>query len=124
MSGNKAATKALRQLAESNDMQDRDAERRTWCVPLRLEVEETSRTRTIEVTTVDLSTQGMAFLYPGMLNAGTIVRVNHNGIRVSGWVRNCVHVRGKEHRIGVMFGDERPGRMPSAASRTEPAENG
>lgn len=87
---------------------EREASRYPWVTKLAVRiVDPTGGIRDIEITTHDLSVGGFSFLYNQFLHNGTIV-ITHikslpNQPTIMCVVRNCVHVKGAIHRIGVRF---------------------
>lgn len=94
---------------------ERGSERRTWSVPLLIEVQElmnrSSADRKLEVRTLDISASGFAFDYSQYLAVGTRVRVRFKSLAnrpcLEGVIRNCRLIDGSRHRMGVQF--EQPG---------------
>jgi len=87
-------------------------ERYPWIIDLTMWLEEPSgATRTLDVTTHDLSRGGFSFVYRQFLHAGTKIRARFNILpnrpTVAGLVRNCNWVGGHHHRVGVEFARER-----------------
>lgn len=92
---------------------DRKHERRAWAVPLTVMLEERTgqfhRSREVEVTTHNISVGGFAFVYNQYVHAGTIVKVQFDTLpnkpKLTGVVRNCAFLSGRQHRVGVQFLD-------------------
>lgn len=91
---------------------ERRHERKVWNAVLTLVIEEHLdggyvRHRQVEVTTVDISAGGFAFMHNKAINAETVVRARFEGLPqkpvLIGVVRNCRLVDGKQHRVGVQF---------------------
>ena len=86
-------------------------ERQQWTVPLTVQLEERGQygptCRTIEVSTVDISRGGFAFVFRQYISPGTIVRVQFDSLRnrprLEGKVRGCILIGGNQHRVGVKF---------------------
>jgi len=86
-------------------------ERRKWTVPLTVELEEVGQygpaSRTIEVSTVDVSRGGFAFVFRQYVFPGTVVRVQFDSLpkrpRLAGSVKSCNLIGGTQHRVGVQF---------------------
>ncbi len=91
----------------------RTGRRHPWCIPLTLEIEEVrpggTRRRHVEVTTHDICTGGFAFIFNQFVHPETIVRARFESLPtrpyLTGVVRNCVHLSGTQHRVGVEFVD-------------------
>jgi len=91
--------------------ENRQHERKAWCVPLTVlfkeKVLEGVIERPAEVTTHDISRGGFSFVYDQYVHLGTKIHVRFDTLpstpRVSGIVRNAIHLHGKRHRIGVKF---------------------
>ena len=89
----------------------REHERFTWCVPLELEIEESSGNcvtqRSLDVVTYDISRGGFAFLVRGYIHSGSLIRASFPSLegspRVDGIVRNCRYFGDNQHRVGVEF---------------------
>ncbi len=91
--------------------------RRAWRTALTVVLEESGGPspthRRLSVETRDLSSRGFAFLCQGAVNVGTAVfarfdTLPHRPI-LKGVVRNCTHVAGRQHRVGVEFVPLEPG---------------
>jgi len=87
---------------------ERSSERFPWVTSLALVIIDPQGTpRTLEVLTHDISAGGFSFVYRQFLHVGSMVRAEFtvlpNRPRLDGIVRNCVHVGGINHRIGVQF---------------------
>ena len=109
----------IKQLAEiqrkrQSDCQfiERKHERKSWNAVITLVIEEMvekelARHREIEVTTLDISAGGYAFMFKEFVNPGTVVRARFEGLPnkpiLVGVVRNCVDVDATQHRVGVQF---------------------
>jgi len=63
--------------------------------------------RTLRVTTHDISRSGFSFVYGQFLHVDTVVCTQFDTLPgrpiITGIVANCVHVGGRQHRIGVRF---------------------
>ncbi|MCB9852419.1 MAG: PilZ domain-containing protein [Phycisphaerales bacterium] len=86
----------------------REAKRYSWKIQLRVMiVDPAGSKREIDVMTHDLSTSGFSFMYNQYLHNGTVViaciKALPNQPKVLCVVRNCIHVRGASHRVGVRF---------------------
>lgn len=89
----------------------RRQQRHRWRVRLRMTIQECSegliQYRHIEVETSDLSPGGFAFICQQFLHVGTVVYPRFvslpNRPVVKGIVRNCAHLDGRRHRVGVEF---------------------
>ncbi len=98
----------------------RQHERHAWRVQRRLilvECGRMGRRLDLDVVTEDISKGGFAFVCQQYVPPGTIVflglEVMAPSAIVKGIVRNCVHVQGRKHRVGVQFVRLRPGeRLP------------
>jgi len=59
------------------------------------------------VVTHDISGSGFSFIFNQYVAPGTLARARFHALaeepRVSGVVRNCVHVHGKHYRVGIQF---------------------
>lgn len=79
----------------------------TLTVTISEQSEEGCRERTLEVRTADLSARGFAFLHKHYVHPGTAVRTCIESLpakpQLMGVVRNCTHLRGDQHRVGVEF---------------------
>jgi len=89
-------------------MNERQSERHAWVTGLTVLIEEKpGEPRAIEVTTHDISTGGLSFVFRQYIHAGTMLRLHFNVLpgrpALDGVVRNCVHVGGIYHRVGVQF---------------------
>jgi hypothetical protein len=87
---------------------ERSSERFAWVTSLVLVIiDPQGKPRTLEVVTHDISSGGFSFVYRQFLHAGSKVvaefTVLPNRPRLEGVVRNCSHVGGINHRIGVQF---------------------
>jgi hypothetical protein len=90
---------------------DRRTQRHTCRTPIDVYIREpgisTQTLRKLSVETVDLSKTGFAFLFNQYIPVGKEVVAEFIGAsdrpRLNGIVRNCVHLHGKTHRIGVEF---------------------
>ena len=86
-------------------------QRQKWTVPLTVQLEERGQygptCRTIEVSTVDISCGGFAFVFRQYISPGTTVRVQFDSLpnrpRLEGAVRGCILIGGNQHRVGVQF---------------------
>lgn len=104
-----ATLRALR--GEHASLAPRRHRRHTWKVKLRLELEEITvggrRKRALTVTSSDISVQGFSFHHRNFIHPGTLVRARVESLPdrpvLAGVVRNCVHLEGSRHRIGVEF---------------------
>lgn len=91
--------------------ENRKHERHQWSVQLTLEIEELTaggfRRRQLEVMTRNISKGGFAFVFGGYLHPDTKVSARFDTLpgkpRLTGIVRNCTLVSGRQHRIGVQF---------------------
>ena len=91
--------------------ENRQHERHQWSVQLTLEIEELTaggfRRRQLEVTTRNISKGGFAFVFGGYLHPDTKVSARFDTLpgkpRLTGVVRNCTLMSGRQHRIGVQF---------------------
>jgi len=89
----------------------RRSERKAWVVDLEVWLHETSTGDGVEtclrVTTRDLSTGGLSFIARRFVHPGTHMRTCFTALptkpTVWGLVRNCVHLSGSFHRVGVQF---------------------
>lgn len=121
----------MRQLSEQQrpgkGHRERRHERRAWAVPLTVRLEErcgdSVRTRDIEVTSHNISAGGFAFVYNQYVYEGTIVRVQFDTLprkpKLTGVVRNCILLGGRQHRVGVQFTEaESTGEASDAGDRT------
>lgn len=89
-------------------------ERHPWQVAVQVEILEDSSkitgdspSRTITVTTQDLSRNGFAFTYQGFIHPGTMIQVSfdmlpHQPVYL-GTVRHCNNIGGMMHLVGVQF---------------------
>lgn len=96
--------------------------RHKWTVPLTVELEEVGQyahtRRTIQVSTVDISRGGFAFVFKQYVAPGAIVRAQFDSLpkrpRLEGLVTGCVLLGGNQHRVGVQFTQakrsDKPGR--------------
>lgn len=93
------------------ESEGRKHKRHNWKVNLRLELVEpgrgSTRNRTIDVTSQDISLGGFSFAAPMFVHVGTVVYTRLNSLEgqpvVKAVVRNCVHIEGRLHRVGVEF---------------------
>lgn len=89
----------------------RTADRKPWCVPIRVQILEPCDKggvpREIEVATHDLSTRGFSFVTQYYVHNGGRVITTFEAISqkptIIGVVRNCIHLGGALHRVGVEF---------------------
>lgn len=88
----------------------RRRERHGWSANIEVEIDPSmvggGRAITATVATIDLSPAGVAFRYHTYLQTGTLVHMTlplPGEPRVLGVVRNCIHMKGKQHRVGVKF---------------------
>lgn len=85
--------------------------RRPWRTRVRITVQECCqgmlRRRDIEVYTCDLSASGFAFRCQQFIHPGTIQYPRFEALpnrpTLKAIVRNCVHVSGRDHRVGAEF---------------------
>lgn len=104
-----ATLRALR--GEHASLTPRRHRRHRWQVKLRLDLEEVTvggrRRRALTVTSSDISVQGFSFFHRNFIHPGTLVRARVEALPdrpvLVGIVRNCIHVEGNRHRIGVEF---------------------
>jgi hypothetical protein len=89
----------------------RRQQRYAWHVRLRMAILECSEgvvnRRDVEVETCDLSASGFAFLSRQFVHVGTMVYPRFTNLPkrpvLKGIVRNCTHLEGRRHRVGVEF---------------------
>lgn len=110
-----ALHRVLTELREKHDAdggrESRQRERFEWAAPLRLEIEDVAsgmgRRRELDVLACDLSRGGFSFVHPSYVHPGSLVCAQFTSLpdrpRISGIVRNCVHLHARLHRIGVEF---------------------
>lgn len=106
----------LNELREGASSQDgrRRFRRYTWRVRLRVELEERTaegvRFRQCDVMTEDIGRGGFAFIHTQLVHPGTKVRAKLTLLphqpTVVGEVRNCTHLEGQKHRVGVEFAEK------------------
>ncbi len=90
---------------------NRRHERYAWTVPLSLTIEETGDSgvdsREVVVTTHDISLGGFAFIARSYVHPGSVISARFDTLpgkpRLVGVVRNCIHLSGALHRVGVQF---------------------
>ena len=97
----------------ADDGRTRRQRRHEWRVRLRMAIQECSeelihrREIEIEIETCDLSASGFAFVSQQFLHVGTLVYPRFvtlpNRPVLKGIVRNCRHIEGRRHRVGVEF---------------------
>lgn len=90
--------------------QPRASKRTRWRAEVEVQIDETMgggvRTRSDHVRTLDISTGGIAFLFQSYVQPGAGVSIDlplPGKPCVEGVVRNCVHMRGRFHRVGVQL---------------------
>lgn len=91
--------------------QQREHERHSWTVSLSLTLIERStagaRERHLDVVTHDISRGGFSFVARCYVHPGTVVSARVEALPnrpvLRGVVRNCAHIRGSDHRVGVQF---------------------
>ena len=89
--------------------EDRQHARHSWCVPLSVQVKDpgTGATRTLDVTSHDISKGGFSFVTTNFIHVGSRISTTFESLPakplVRGIVRSCRHVDGTRHRIGVQF---------------------
>lgn len=86
----------------------READRYPWAIKLHVTIIDPMGTpREIVVQTHDLSIGGFSFIYNQFLHNGTVVIACIKALpkqpKVLCIVKNCVHVKGASHRVGVRF---------------------
>jgi hypothetical protein len=104
---------ALRRQQIADNKRVRQHQRHNWVTQLTVELEEKSelsvRRREVRVMTCDVSAGGFSFIYRRYVHLGTCVRVRFDSLpsrpRMIGVVRNCRHMNGTTHRVGVEFVD-------------------
>lgn len=94
--------------AKVDDKNRRDADRYPWVTQLHVRIVDLSgNSRDIDVTTHDLSVGGFSFLHSQFLHNGTIILTRIKSLphqpTLMCIVRNCTHVKGATHRVGVRF---------------------
>ncbi len=90
--------------------------RSPWVTTLTLWVKDRRNSwdapRALRVTTHDISRSGFSFIYGQFLHADTVVCTQFDTLPgrpiITGIVANCVHVGGRQHRIGVRFVEADP----------------
>jgi hypothetical protein len=82
---------------------------------LMLQVTGTSQRQEVVVTTCDLSSQGFSFICDRFVYPDTVVYPHFDSLPsrpvMKGVVRNCVHLEGRQHRVGVQFVNLEPGEI-------------
>lgn len=103
----------------------RRQDRKAWNVHLRLIIYEGSASgtpRDTEAVTHDLSTGGYSFITRYYVHVGATVEATFDTLpqrpTIIGVVRNCIHLGGAMHRVGVQFTEVR---RHDAASPADPA---
>jgi len=89
----------------------RGSERKAWVTHLEIHLQEVTPMGIVEtcqqVMTHDISTGGLSFIAKRFVHPGsqieTCFQALPNQPRIRGIVRNCVHVGGPFHRVGVQF---------------------
>ncbi|HPF39211.1 MAG TPA: PilZ domain-containing protein [Phycisphaerae bacterium] len=94
--------------ADSTTVEKRGSDRYAWRTRLRVTIVDPSGARReIDVTTHDLSIGGFSFMFNQYVHNGTVVIACIKALpekpMVLCVVRNCVHVKGAMHRVGVNF---------------------
>ncbi len=107
----------------------RGQDRKPWTVHLRLQIQEVgsaSSAREAEAVTHDLSTGGFSFITRYYVHVGAVVAATFDTVpqkpTIVGVVRNCIHLGGALHRVGVQFTEVH--RNDSNATLAKPAEVG
>lgn len=98
----------------------RQRERYDWKAELRvlleLQQEGFASWREVTVNTCDISSSGYSFICEQYVHVGTVVHARFEMLprrpALKGVVRNCVHLGGREHRVGVEFVRYAPGEKP------------
>ncbi|MCA9255494.1 MAG: PilZ domain-containing protein [Phycisphaerales bacterium] len=94
--------------ADSTIVEKRGSDRYAWKIKLHVTIVDPSGARReIDVTTHDLSIGGFSFIFNQYVHNGTVVIACIKALPqkplVLCVVRNCVHVKGAMHRVGVNF---------------------
>lgn len=118
------ASEVIKALTEGtdDDSESRDRERHPWRKTISVELEESMegghRARTLMVTTIDLSRNGLGFYADSFVHPGTSVHALFDSLpeqpRLSGTVVYCRYENNGRHRVGVKLiepeGDTGPSR--------------
>jgi hypothetical protein len=84
-------------------------------VKLILQATGASQRQEMAVTTCDLSSQGFSFICDRYVHPDTVVYPHFDSLPsrpvMKGVVRNCVHLEGRQHRVGVQFVNLEPGEI-------------
>jgi hypothetical protein len=96
----------------------RSSERHSWVTDVTIDVGDLPReSRTIHVTTYDISRGGFSFIHNQFICAGVRLRLTFDSLPGSpiiiGIVRNCFNVGGMLHRVGVQFERSEPSSSPA-----------
>lgn len=98
-----------KEIDKSNGHRDqRTAERKPWVTQLTLLIADPlGKSRTVNVSSHDISTGGFSFIYKQFVHINTKVRAQFESLpgrpSLNGVVRSCIHVGGMHHRVGVQF---------------------
>lgn len=100
----------------------RGQDRKSWTVHLRLIIHEGAASctpRETEAVTHDLSTGGYSFITRYYVHVGAMVEATFDTLpqrpTIIGVVRNCIHLGGAMHRVGVQFTEVRRHDAPGPA---------
>ncbi|HRX86245.1 MAG TPA: PilZ domain-containing protein [Phycisphaerae bacterium] len=104
----------------------RAQDRKPWSVHLELAIQEPGAhavPRKTEAVTHDLSTGGFSFITRNYVHVGAAVEATFDTVpqkpTIIGVVRNCIHLGGAMHRVGVQFTEVRRADHAASQSSTE-----
>ena len=97
-------------------------ERHGWQAEVTVAASDHGHQHTIKVTTQDISQGGFAFLHDQYMYPDTMVVAQFGSGSekrvVTGVVRYCLHISGKQHRVGVSFVSQQEAPVTSAHPAT------